>query len=897
MLANNLVAIFLQNAVYFTASIKQHTQTLHHYNFTSLGKKIMSKQRRHIHKRPLFQLSLCAGLVATVVASQSALAQSAPDNAVTNDTAIEQISVIGSRRIGRTVEDSSVPIDIIDSEALTSSGLTETNMVLSTLLPSFNFPQPSITDGTDHVRPAQLRGLAPDHTLVLINGKRRHTSALLNLNGSTGRGSSAVDLNAIPVNAIKRIEVLRDGAAAQYGSDAIAGVINIVLKDADNGGSMSVTYGANATTMDGVPSLTGVSQGADGKLAFTEGSDRKITDGQTTTVRGNIGLSIADNGFLNVSGEYRQRNATNRADYDQRENYARLDDNSLDPRELTVNRYNHNFGNGDVTDLAIFYNAGSSINANMDWYSFGSYSSRTGEGSGFYRRAQDARNVTEIYPDGFLPTITSKIADYSLAFGVKGIYDEWDYDLSAVYGSDDFNFGVINSLNTSLGPTSPTEFDAGTLIYEQFVFNADASRLYRVDFFASDMNLAIGAEYRREDYAIEAGDSASFAQGPFGPRGAAPGVSNSLGAAGSQVFPGFTTASASNNSRENFSAYIDLEADVTEMWNVAVAARFEDYSDFGSTFNWKVSNRLMLTDAFSLRGSISTGFRAPSLQQQFFTSIATVFVDGEPTETGTFSPSSKVALALGSPGLDAEESTNMSVGFSFAPSSNFNLTVDFYEIDIDDRIVLSSNLSGAAVEELLAGTGATRGRFFLNAIDSTTKGFDIVSSYNLELDNNSIMFSVGYNQNDNEVTRVIDPPALLQGAGVDQNNLFDGNELRRFEVGSPDEKLNLSAIWTSPYATTTLRTTRYGETQDPSDNPLRNEVLPGKWITDLDVNYPITEQLSVSLGANNILDVYPDTTRELVDDVTDFSRLFSYSGFSPFGFNGRYVYGQIRYTF
>jgi iron complex outermembrane recepter protein len=843
-------------------------------------------------------LHLTVTLSATA-ALLGSLAVHAAEQEVQAQANIEQISVIGSRRLGRTVEDSPVPIDIISGDALTSSGQTETNALLSSLLPSFNFPQASLTDGSDHVRPAQLRGLAPDHTLVLVNGKRRHSNALLNLNGSTGRGSSSVDLNAIPANAIERIEVLRDGAAAQYGSDAIAGVINIVLKSASSGGSVAAIYGANVTTMDGVPELTAVTTDSNGDLAFNEGSDRSITDGQTLTLQGNMGFELGDNGFLNLSAEYRDRHSTNRADYDQRENYARLDNGALDPRELTWDRYNHNFGNGNVEDFALFYNAGHQLNSDAELYSFGSYSKREGEGAGFYRRAQDSRNVIEIYPDGFLPVITSDIDDYSLALGVKGFVSTWNYDVSAVYGSDEFDFGVINSLNTSYGPNSQTRFDAGTLAYDQLTFNVDFSREVDVDFLASGVNVALGAEYRREGYEIQAGEEASYAQGSFGPGGAptVP-VNGPFGSAGSQVFPGFTPESAGDNSRHNVSFYVDLEAYITENWNLTVAARYEDYSDFGDTLNGKIATRYTLNDDLALRASLSTGFRAPSLQQQHFTSVATVFVEGVPTQTGTFAPSSNVAKALGSPGLDAEEATNYGVGFTWSTEHNFSLSVDYYQILIDDRIVLSNNLSGPAIAELLEGTGASNGRFFLNAIDSKTRGVDVVASYNLLTDNyGDVAFNLGYNYGKNQVTDIIEPPAELQGAGFDQSNLFSGNELRRFEVSTPRNKYNLSAVWNIEQWRSTLRTTRYGETQDPSAIPARNEVLKPKWITDLDVAYSVTENMSLSLGANNIFDVYPDPTRENVTDVTTFSRLFSYSGFSPYGFNGRYLYGKIVMKF
>jgi iron complex outermembrane receptor protein len=848
-----------------------------------------------------FKTSLIAAAIIGLplsFASSSAFSQT--NSTADADAALEKIQVVGSRRVGRTVNDSPVPIDIIDASSIQATGLTETNMILNSLLPSFNFPQPSVTDGTDHVRPAQLRGLAPDHTLVLINGKRRHTSALVNLNGSVGRGSSAVDLNAIPANAIKRIEVLRDGAAAQYGSDAIAGVINIVLKDASEGGEVSATYGANVTTMDGVPDLKGVSVDDNGDLAFDTGSDREVTDGQTLTLRGNMGFEWGDDGFVNVSAEYRDRGQANRADFDRRENYARDENGDLDPRELTVNRYNHVYGNGDVEDYALFVNAGKAINDSLEFYATAGASKRNSLGGGFYRRALDDRNILSIYPDGFLPSIKTDIADMSVLTGLKGYGDVWNYDISVTHGQNALEYSVVNSLNTSLGPDSPTSFDAGELKYQMTVVNADASRLVDTGVFYSDLNLAVGAEYRHENYEIVAGEEDSYIRGDYGVGGSVrEDEDDAYGAAGSQVFPGFSPVSAGENSRHNYSLYIDLEADVLENWNVAVAGRFEDYSDFGSTFNWKMSHRVSLTDDFSLRASVSTGFRAPSLQQQYFTSIATVFgADGEPVETGTFAPSSDVALALGSPGLDAEESENYSAGFTYSPNADFNLTVDFYRINIDDRIVLSNNLSGDAIEELLAGTGASSARFFLNAIDSRTQGVDIVSTYTLRTqDWGDFNFNAGINFNDNEVTDVIDPPAILSEAGIDQGNLFDDVELRRFETSSPDNKVNLGVTWNYDRYTATLRTTRYGEVEDPSSIEARNEIVPAEWITDLDVRIVLMDGLSLSVGANNIFDVYPEATRNLVDDVTTFSMIFPYSGFSPFGFTGRYIYGKVSYTF
>ena len=630
------------------------------------------------------------------------------------------------------------------------------------------------------------------------------------------------------------------------------------------------------------------------------GGDREVTDGQTLTLRANSGFALGDNGFVNVSVEYRDRNTANRADFDPRENYNRLADGSLDPRELTINRYNHTFGNGEVEDIALFVNAGYYLNDVTELYAFGSYSGREGESGGFYRRARDSRNILSVYPDGFAPRIISNIDDYSIATGVKGeLLEEWNYDVSAVYGRDQFQFGVENSLNTSLGANSPNDFDAGTLAYDQLTLNADFSRVYDLALFENGLNVAFGLEYRRETYKIEAGQLESYQRGNFGPGGAVrTSPDDGFGAAGSQVFVGFSPASASDNSRHNVSAYLDLETDITDFWNITVAARYEDYSDFGSTLNGKIANRFSLTDSLALRLSASTGFRAPSLQQQFFTNIQTTFVDAVPVETGTFAPGSDVAQALGSPGLDAEDSVSIAAGITWTPVAEFSLSVDAYRIDIDDRIVLSNNLSGAGIEALLAGTGATRARFFLNAIDSRTQGVDVVATYSLDLNNyGNLLLNAGYNYNDNEVTDVIEPPAALQGAGVDQDNLFSGTELLRFEVGSPKNKLNLSATWNFNDWNATLRTTRYGETLDPSINPARNEVIPTEWITDLDIAYQINDSLSVSVGANNLFDQYPDASRNLIEDVTTFTRIFAYSSFAPYGFSGRFVYGKINYTF
>lgn len=832
-------------------------------------------------------VSLAALTAAATQATGTAQAQD--DAAVEDRSFMEEVVITGTRRKGRSVVDSPVPVDVINSDQLLNSGLTETGALLNRLIPSFNFPQPSLTDGTDSVRPAQLRGLAPDHTLVLVNGKRRHTSSLVNLNGSIGRGSVAVDLNLIPASAIKRVEVLRDGAAAQYGSDAIAGVINFALNDAREGASLSVQYGQHVTDMDGVKQLESVSFAEDGSLVFTESDDdRHLNDGEELTIRGNIGLPIGDAGFFNVSGEFRDRNPTARNSYTTRQNYPTLDDGSLDPRELTFDRYNFRFGNPEIEDLTLFYNAGLPV-GDFEVYSFGSYGTRDSFSAGFYRRAQDSRNVVDIYPNGFLPMINVNFTDMSYALGMRGDLGEWSADLSIVYGENDLEFGVVNSLNTSLGANSPTEFDAGGLKNTQTVANLDVSRLFDVN--DMPLNVAFGLEYRDEGYEITAGEPSSYITGDFPGQG------------GSQVFNGFQPASEVDRSRDSFSGYLDLDMDLTDRFNLAVAGRYEDYSDFGSTLNGKIALRYALTDELALRGSASTGFRAPSLAQQSFTSIALLAIDDEILQVGTFTPDSDFAVALGSPGLQEEKSIGFSAGLTYSSGSGLTVTADYFYIEIDDRIILSSNFNGPEIEALLNefNVNAVGGRFFLNGIDSRTQGVDLVATYNMELgEYGTLDLNAGFNYTKNEVTDRAQPLDRLEGL-VDAGDLFSDTEVRRFERGSPKTTLNLGAVWNWEQLSITARTTRFGQTVDAQTNPAEDEVMDAKFITDMEVSYRFNDMVRLAIGGNNIFDIYPDTAAEINQvngaSTSTFDQIFPYSGFSPYGFSGRYLYARIDLTF
>ncbi|TFI58342.1 TonB-dependent receptor [Sphingomonas parva] len=814
----------------------------------------------------------------------------------------DAIIVTGTRRTDRTLAESPVPIDVIGGEALTETGFTEVNRILNQVVPSFNFPQPSITDGTDVLRPATLRGLSPDQTLVLVNGKRRHPSALLNINGSVGRGSAAVDLNTIPPLAIDRIEVLRDGASSQYGSDAIAGVINVQLRRRP-GGQFQATYGRYHTSLKDVPTVTGVQLGANGQpvidadgnfVLIDNGEDRRARDGDTITSALHYGFAVGKTGYLNLTAEYRNREATNRSGYDPRRQFPTVGGLS-DPREFTFDRLNHRYGDAETHDLNLFFNAGTELGAAIEFYTFGSYSTREGESAGFFRRANDARNrnfsastttFVPFYPTGFLPLITSDIEDYSLAAGVRGTVSGWNWDFSHVYGHNGFDFGVANSFNTSFGAASQTRFDAGGLRFGQHVTNLDVQREFDVGGL-HEVSIALGAEHRHENFDIVAGDVQSYAGGPFA---AAP----FNAPAGAQVFPGFRPANEVDAKRHSWAGYAELDADITENLTVQVAGRYEDYSDFGSTLNGKIAARFAPVEWFALRGSASTGFRAPSLHQQFYSTTSTNNVNGVLLEIGTFPVSSPVAVALGSQPLQPEESKNYSVGLTLTPGEGLNITADWYQVSIDDRIVVTENLQGAAVVALLQGAGfnsITSARFFINGIDTRTRGLDIVGTYRIrDTGFGNFTLTAGYNRNK---TRITDRAVLPTLPGL---TLFGRVESLRIEQGQPRDKINLGLDWDSGIFGATVRTNRYGDVLVPAATAAGDETLEARWVTDAELRLEGGEGVQFAIGANNVFDVYP--SRASVGGVFGTNPYFiPYSSFSPFGFNGRFVYGRMSVRF
>ena len=804
-------------------------------------------------------------------------------------TTLETVAIIGSRGEERTVISAPVPIDVLSVADLQQSGRTETAQMIQSVAPSINFPRASVADGTDHIRPATLRGLAPDQALVLVNGKRRHTSALVNVNGYVGRGAEAVDLNAIPASMIDHIEILRDGAAAQYGSDAIAGVINIVLKT-NAGGAFSTELGENATTYN---------RDATSQVSFPgQRSEIWTRDGGVLMSSLNYGWTLGSNGYLNVGGEVRDRNGTNRTLPDTRQQYF-----TGDPRNNNAPSIDHWQGDSYNHDTQLFLNVGQSFANGVEGYAFGGFSRRRGASAGFWRRSLDDRTVRSIFPDGFLPFIKSDISDPSLSVGLKGDAQGWKWDLGTVYGRNSFDYGIDNSANVSLGNASKTSFDAGTLMFGQSTTTLDLFREVKAP-WNGPIRIALGGEFRADQYKITAGDSDSYRDGGVHVLDANGQPTTRLAALGSQVFPGFRPSDAGSHSRTNGAVYADLETDLTSQLLFGVAGRVERYSDFGATSTGKVTARYEIVKGFAFRGAVSTGFRAPSLGQEFFSSTATNFINGVPFDVRTFPVASAEARVLGASDLKPERSVNLSGGVAVEPARGLAFTADFYQIRINDRIVLTDNFTGAAVQDLFNNAGlrgVSGGRFFSNAIGTRSNGVDLVGNYGLNLGTAGVLrLTSGYNHNIVKVTHVDSTPAALRAF---QENLFGRVERTRIERGNPRDNFYVSTNYSLGALGLTARTQRYGEVSSAGVTATNgtgtlDQTFGAKWISDLSVSWSLRSRYSVTVGADNIFDVYPDRNLNPGDPATSNGGLsnfgiFPYNAISPFGFNGRFVYTRL----
>ncbi|MGZ6010823.1 MAG: TonB-dependent receptor plug domain-containing protein [Caulobacteraceae bacterium] len=842
----------------------------------------------------LGSLSLLALGAAQPALAQNASAPSgrAPQDApvATNpDAGVEAVVVTGTRVAGRTRLNAVAPVDVVSSASLEHGGVPELAQQLAIALPSLNFTRPAVTDGSDTIRPATLRGLSPDQTLVLLNSKRRHASSLVNLNGSIGYGAASVDLNAIPTAAVGSIEVLRDGASAQYGSDAIAGVVNIRLREADHGGSIQVSYGQRSTLTKWNPSNPAIA-------GVNEPRQNYFNDGQTTTVSGWTGLSLGGKGFLTLSAESMVQEHTTRAGPDPRQQYS-LVNGAPDPREFTYNRIDNWYGDPRVHQYTGYANAGYDVNDAIHLYGWAGYQNRDAVSAANVRRAiqqtlTPATNLLAVYPNGYLPKIEGKVEDLTGGGGATFKTGDWNWDASLVYGSNAFDFGVIDSINVSLGPSSPKTFNAGGLRYNQLVGNLGVTTALSFAGFDS-VNFAAGAEVRHERYAIKAGEPNSYVNGGYvTPSGT---ISNK----GSQGFPGFQPSDAVEADRTSEAVYADLDIKPIQALDIDAAARYEHYSDFGDVVSGKLAARYDFNNHFALRAAVSNGFRAPSLQQEYVSYTAITFIAGNQINNAVLRASNPLASVIGATPLKPEKSTNVSGGAVFRWGA-FSATLDGFLIDINDRIALSDALTQANVIALFpASAQIGAARFYTNGVDTRTTGFEGVASYRWTPSQEVGRFDfTGSVSNNNTAIRALRSTPQLSNLNPAPPFLTHYRVLSLTD-GQPKWKSALSADWTRGWAGATVRATYYGSLIQAfnGNNALGDYTLQPRTLIDLELRAKAWKGTQIAIGAENLFDAYPTTPPYVLNGQTISSNgVGAFPEYSPFGWQGRYLYARVSYS-
>ena len=857
-----------------------------------------------------------------------------------DNLSLDEVVLVGSRNKNRTVVNTPVPVDVIDVTELISSGpQVSVNDILNYVAPSFTSTSQTVSDGTDHIDPAALRGLGPDQVLVLVNGKRRHSTSLVNVNSTVGRGSVGTDMNAIPAFSIKRIEILKDGAAAQYGSDAIAGVINIVLKNSDglefqvNQGSnwgdqtnnqsggmdgesfqFDVNYGIPLDDKGSFINFTGsMSTRAPSFRAGAEGFTGQIFDGSNSVewvgLNTGYGSDITQYSLAQIQTAaqgvthfpFSLKNQINAAtsidDLRGLLNFNTSDD-ELVTRGLTRQDFSMRVGQSRLRNGKFMANMELQLNDDFSFYAFGGISHRRGNAAGFYRRPAQSRAFTGLYPAGMLPEINSIVNDESISVGIKGKQGDWDIDFSNTYGKNSFDFNIGNSSNASLQQASPLEVYAGGFSFAQNTTNLDLTKFY--DDVMSGLNVAIGSEYRMEAYDIFAGQEESWAtydiNGDIWDGSADTQVVDFFGrsrAGGIQVFPGFRPANERNATRNSYAFYGDLELDVNKNLFLSGAVRYENYSDFGSTFNWKLAGIVRLSDNVNLRAAASTGFRAPSLAQLNFNTISTNFISGVPYEVGTFSNDSQIAGALGIPQLKQEESFSASFGVTAKiPDANLSLTVDGFFTGIDDRVVLTGNFG---IPDGIV-TAAESARFFSNAIDTETKGFDVVISHKASISDltfsSDLAVTYAFTQRVDEINA---SPELVDQIGT----YFGERESYFLEKATPRLKANLGHMLQGDKWNIFLRNSFFGAVTNPDTTPGATinaaRVHPefgAKVLTDMSFGYDVSENLTLTVGSSNIFNVFPDASPS---NLTSGNNFIYPRVTSQFGINGRTVFARLKF--
>ena len=880
------------------------------------------------------------------------------------DKNIDEVVIVGSRSGGRSKADSPVPVDVFNlKEASLVLPQTNINQILNAVAPSFTSTVQTNADGTDHLDPAQLRGLGPDQVLVLVNGKRRHTSALINVNGSPGRGTVGTDLNAIPSFALSRIEVLRDGASVQYGSDAIAGVMNLQLKRDTGKLTGQVSYGGYLTdaaknhtgNWDGDQIQVDLNYGAKvgrkgGFVNVTFSSQYRNPTFRAGVESGNIynaynaiekrasenGVNLSsyfsninqikgtptEQQFVGLVHQYAQKVGYFDNAYQQQIQNAgsisalqgilggNYTDQELAYRGQDRRDFNMWVGQSKLNNNQIFVNAEIPLNDTWKVYTFGGYGYRYGTSGGFFRRPNQSRTFTGIYLDGYLPKINTDIHDVSLSAGVKGTWDGWNVDFSNTFGQNSFNYTINNTGNTSLRFNSPSTFNAGGLRFLQNTINLDFSKKFDV---LNGLNFAFGGEQRHENFQITPGEPTSYLTYDVNGNPVTDFVNQvrptdffgSTLPGGSQVFAGFRDVNAVKKSRNSYAAYADAEVNFTNWLLVDGAVRYENYSDFGNTVNFKLASRIKLTKDLNFRFAGSTGFRAPSIHQIYYNTTSTLYTNGQLLEVGTFSNDSKVAGLLGIPKLKQETSQSVSAGFTYKiPALNLNITADGYWIKVKNRIVLTGQFTRPAnpstpaqveLQQAFDAAGVNAAQFFANAIDTETRGVDVVISHNYKTAGFSLKNDFAINLNKTKRVGDIHSSDLLHNAGLD-NVYFSENSRIYLEEAVPRVKASLAHTLQFGKLDVYVRNTYYGKVTgaDVIVQPDTHQIMSDRVITDLSVAYGFTKNISLTLGANNVFDVYP--SRNL--PVSSNNDQFVYTrSTSQFGMNGRYVFTRLNFNF
>ncbi|WP_341203792.1 TonB-dependent receptor [uncultured Sphingomonas sp.] len=823
--------------------------------------------------RPAAMLALGAP-VAAPTAQESAGAATGDEDEPKAD-----IIVTGSRGVVRSRTDSPTPIDVISAAELEKTGKPGVLAALNALVPSFNVPTRAGGGTSTVIATGGLRGLNPDQTLILVNGKRRHKTSLINAVSSLYNGSVPADLDMIPTSAIDHIEVLRDGAAAQYGSDAIAGVINIILKHGTSGGAAS----------------------------FTAGQNMDRSDGENYLAQANLGAKLGEHGFLDGFINLKKQNASNRAvPIASTVVLYPLVGGKPDPREATADRLvTKNYGAFPTQQINTGYNAAYDVGG-VHLYSFGTYSQRNSELNFTFRAPNAAASLPQIYPNGFRPRLNIKEEDFEFALGAKGRIGGWDWDLSSTYGSNRSSQYGSNTLNPSLGPTSQTDFYVGALKSTEWVNSLDVTKGYKLG--GGNLQVSAGLQHRLETYGIAAGEPNSYAAGTY--TYVVNGVTQRP-APGAQAAAGFTPADAGSKHRNNIAAYVDLAYDPSPSTTIGVAGRFEHYDDAsGNTAIGKANIRQAVTPWLALRGAVSSGFRAPGLAQQIYASTTGQFrtlSDGTLNllQIKTLPVGSAAAVALGATPLRPETSTNFSAGIVLTPIRNLNITVDGYQISVKDRIAITSTLTGSAVSAILTANGLSpdiSAQYYTNAIDTRTRGIDVVATYRNKLwDFGRMSWNLGYNYNQTDITKIKgNPPQLAAlGAGF---VLFDRLSQSNLTTNLPRTKLYLGNLTSVGPISLNTRVVRYGKFDGLANAVTTAGVTSfsadrhfgAKWITDMELSWQVTKPLNLAVGANNLFNVYPDYTTASFNPSLGSGQYPTTGGY---GFTGGYYYGRVSVSF